>query len=124
MGTVASEQGTKDPICAMRAMTPTWRIYVDFPPMLGPARERNQTYHYHRDHDEDLNRWTTRTNDLEFALVLDHLDIIRNEADVVLDLKTWMSCILENQVTGSLLEDLWLHICIWRIHRDVGKATR
>lgn len=37
IGTRASEQGTKLPVCAMSAMTPTWRMYVLFPPMLGPA---------------------------------------------------------------------------------------
>jgi len=33
----ASSQGTKQPICAIRTATPTCRMYVDFPPMFGPA---------------------------------------------------------------------------------------
>ncbi len=37
IGMRADAQGTKLPVCAMSAITPTWRIYVLFPPMFGPA---------------------------------------------------------------------------------------
>lgn len=35
----ADSHGTKHPIWAMRTITPVCRMYVDFPPMLGPKEE-------------------------------------------------------------------------------------
>ena len=37
MDSVASSAGTKQPICAMRIVTPTCRMNVDLPPMFGPV---------------------------------------------------------------------------------------
>lgn len=39
MDTSADSHGTKHPICAMRTITPVWRIYVDLPPILGPIKQ-------------------------------------------------------------------------------------
>lgn len=36
----AFSQGTKQPIWAIRAITPTWRMNVDFPPIFGPAGKK------------------------------------------------------------------------------------
>lgn len=44
MGSVASVHGTKHPAWAMSEMTPTWRMYVDFPPMFGPALSYRQSF--------------------------------------------------------------------------------
>jgi hypothetical protein len=62
MGTVAEVQGTKQPICARREMTPAWRMKVlrgrglgeaelaqdtvtdDLPPMLGLQRREVRTH--------------------------------------------------------------------------------
>jgi hypothetical protein len=33
----AALAGTNEPTCAISAMSATWRMYVDLPPMLGPV---------------------------------------------------------------------------------------
>lgn len=39
MGMLADAHGTKLPVCAISAITPTCRMYVLFPPILGPAMD-------------------------------------------------------------------------------------
>lgn len=100
IGICASEQGTKLPVWAMRAMTPTCRMYVLFPPMLGPAERReragqlvSRTLIYKRTYDLELAR-VCEYGEFELFSVkqigcnrtFNHLDIIRDEADVVLHL--------------------------------------
>lgn len=36
-GISASSQATNDPMCAISTAAPTLRMYVDFPPILGPS---------------------------------------------------------------------------------------
>ena len=38
----AFSHGTKQPIWAIRAITPTWRINVDLPPIFGPTDKRRE----------------------------------------------------------------------------------
>ena len=43
----AFSHGTKQPICAIRAITPTWRMNVDLPPIFGPVETRVMCDHCH-----------------------------------------------------------------------------
>ncbi len=45
----ASSHGTKQPICAISTITPTWRMYVDLPPIFGPKNIRKKGF-YHNDY--------------------------------------------------------------------------
>ncbi len=40
----ASSHGTKQPICAISTITPTWRIYVDLPPIFGPKISEKKAF--------------------------------------------------------------------------------
>lgn len=114
IGIVASEQGTKQPICAMRAMTPAWRMNVDFPPMFGPARFRIQMALILWMMTSSLMIWNSLWSDKESIHLSPlktkkdtfyHFYIIRNKADVILDLQTRVSCIFENKITQTYLSN-------------------
>ena len=63
-----------------------------------------------------------RTDDLELALVLDHFDVVRDEVDLILDLKTRVARLLEDQATIPALHDLGLDVGDRCVHGDVGEA--
>ena len=85
---------------------------------------------------------TVLTDDLEFALIynetvvegrctrrveprtLDHLDVIGDETDFVLDLKTRVASLLQDQASSPTLEDLGFNIRLRCIDGDMRQTSR
>lgn len=87
---------------------------VDFPPIFGPARQWGQHIETLGYEISLLMIWnsllsvavTIRFKHLNTDMPLrtfDHLDIVRNEANVLLNLEARMPCILEHHITAAWL---------------------
>jgi len=130
IGSLASAQGTKHPICDIKAITPiyhsrvsnttednvkktlTWRIYVDFPPMFGPA--------WRKEVSGCAGRWKVGeelTDDLKFTFfcskseqglmyfwrtrTFNHFDVVWNEIDPILHFQAGVPRFFQNKVAWT-----------------------
>ena len=51
---------------------------------------------------------------------LDHLNVVRDEADVILHLKAWVTSLFQDQAAGATLKDLGLDVGLRSVDGDVG----
>lgn len=87
----ALSHGTKQPICAIRAITPTCRINVDFPPIFGPVDKRKG--YPQKSHLSQIQPPTTSFTcyDIKALLALDEGDVVGYEGGVCVRLHAGVS---------------------------------
>lgn len=92
----------------------TWRMYVDFPPMFGPAkwaldmsyvdwRIQNALIIWNSLLSACLKYFTTIVWTRQPAPTFDHLNVIGNEWDIILDLQTRVPCVSKDETSRTCL---------------------